>query len=402
MAYDKKFWDHYNRQTIKQLESLMSSERQTYVVDLHIHTDWSADGEQSVAEVIQRARDLKFDVISITDHDSVESYKEIPEILQSFATTDQYVPIVLTGIEFTVRYDDYGDMCHILKYGINPRSHSILSAVKLNESAFWNRAQIQFQRVSQNPTLRMLSKRLDLTFTFDEYNEYLTRFKVSVPEYPTLISYIHSKLADHNIRLGELFMSVCSNALGDTCEPRREMKLEALRRFEKKYSNLFNSTDYPARVLSPILATPGIDDDDFTECLPSGNLSVRNYGQLDISDLPDEGLTVFAHPSGNQLHLMSYAVSNLNIQGIELNHSNRHAKVDDVLRTADELNVFLTRGSDNHGPRYVSYENMDFYQMPIRDLQRLYQALNKISDLGGYLHDGKPINRKSVQEFEQH
>lgn len=59
MAYDKKFWDHYNRQTIKQLESLMSSERQTYVVDLHIHTDWSADGEQSVAEVIQRARERK-------------------------------------------------------------------------------------------------------------------------------------------------------------------------------------------------------------------------------------------------------------------------------------------------------------------------------------------------------
>lgn len=376
MSYDNRFWHHYNRRSIKQLESLLTSERQTYVVDLHIHTDWSADGEQSVVEVIQRARDLKFDVISITEHDSVGSYTEIPEILQSFATTDQYVPIVLTGIEFTVRYDDYGDMCHILKYGVNPRSQTILSAVEHNESAFWNRAQIQFQRVSQNPTLRMLSKRLGLTITFDEYGEYLTRFKVSVPEYPTLISYIHSKFAVHNVRLGELFRSVMTDAVRDTCEPRREMKLEALRRFEKKYSNLFNSADYPARVLSPILATPGIDDDDFTECLPSGNLSVRNYGQLFISDLPDEGVTVFAHPSGNRLHLMSYAVSNLNIQGIELNRSNRHAKVDDVSRTAGDLNVFLTRGSDNHGPRYASYENMDFYQMPTRDLQRLYQALN--------------------------
>ncbi len=376
MSSDYRYWHMYNRRSIKQLESLLTTEKQTYVVDLHIHTNWSADGEQSVVEVIQRARELNLDVIAITDHDSVGSYTELPEILRSFATTVQHTPIVLTGIEFTVRYDDYGDMCHILKYGINPQSQPILSAVEHNESAFWNRARIQFQRVSQNPTLRMLSKRLRFTFTLDEYGEYLTRCTVSVPEYPTLISYIHSKIAVHNIYLGELFRSAMTDAVRDACEPRREMKLEALQRFEKKYSNLFNSADYPARVLSPILATPGIDDDDFTEYLPSGNLSVRNYGQLSISDLPDEGITVFAHPSGNRLHLMSDAVSNINIQGIELNHLNRHANVDDVSRTAGDLDVFLTRGSDNHGPRYASYENMEFYQMPARDLQRLYQALS--------------------------
>ena len=44
------------------------------MIDLHLHTNHS-DGTDTVTELLEKAEQLKLEIISITDHDTVEAYK---------------------------------------------------------------------------------------------------------------------------------------------------------------------------------------------------------------------------------------------------------------------------------------------------------------------------------------
>ncbi len=63
-------------------------------IDLHTHTTHS-DGQQSVAELLQKAENAKLDYLSITDHDTISAYKELedPKIRSLFSGK------IINGIE---------------------------------------------------------------------------------------------------------------------------------------------------------------------------------------------------------------------------------------------------------------------------------------------------------------
>ena len=72
--------------------------------DLHVHTNYSKDGESSVEEVLRRAEEAGLDAIAITDHDSVDGVKR--------ALTIPSKVLVIPGIEVTTRQG------HLLVLGV--------------------------------------------------------------------------------------------------------------------------------------------------------------------------------------------------------------------------------------------------------------------------------------------
>jgi len=91
--------------------------------DLHIHSN-NSDGKSSVREILKSAIDKKLDLISITDHDTLNGSLEAVEIVQ-----EEHLPIkVIRGVEISTAQG------HLLAYGINreiDKGIDLIEAVKL-------------------------------------------------------------------------------------------------------------------------------------------------------------------------------------------------------------------------------------------------------------------------------
>lgn len=75
--------------------------------ELHVHSNFS-DGKDSVERILKTAVEKKIDVISITDHDTIDGSLSAIE----FVSTEKLPLIVIPGIEISTRSG------HLLAYGI--------------------------------------------------------------------------------------------------------------------------------------------------------------------------------------------------------------------------------------------------------------------------------------------
>ena len=93
--------------------------------DLHLHTT-ASDGTNTPKEVVSLAKGAGLSVISVTDHDSVDGIAEAAEAAKAFGL------VFIPGVEFTSLYDGDGGKfrLHILGYGIDPASESILNVIE--------------------------------------------------------------------------------------------------------------------------------------------------------------------------------------------------------------------------------------------------------------------------------
>lgn len=83
------------------------------MIDLHIHTTYS-DGTDTIQELLKKAEEKKLEIISITDHDSIDAYLEIEQNpnLKTFFSGK-----IVTGCEFKTFYK--GISIEILGYNFN-------------------------------------------------------------------------------------------------------------------------------------------------------------------------------------------------------------------------------------------------------------------------------------------
>ena len=95
------------------------------MIDLHLHTNHS-DGTDSVKELLAVAEQQKLEMISITDHNSVEAYFELdenPKIRNTFSGE------IIIGSEIKAIFDDVN--IEILAYGIDYKKIDIRQENKL-------------------------------------------------------------------------------------------------------------------------------------------------------------------------------------------------------------------------------------------------------------------------------
>lgn len=97
-------------------------------IDLHTHTRFS-DGSLSPEELLQRAENNRIEMLSITDHDTVAAYANLPP------TSVRIIP----GIEFSTWWKKTG--IHIVGLNINLDSEVLESAVARQKVARQQRAE---------------------------------------------------------------------------------------------------------------------------------------------------------------------------------------------------------------------------------------------------------------------
>ena len=82
-------------------------------MDLHIHTTFS-DGRLTVPEVLKRAEELKLELISITDHNSIEAYN----YLKTINVKDYFSGRIVPGAEINVVVENNLLECLIYNFDI--------------------------------------------------------------------------------------------------------------------------------------------------------------------------------------------------------------------------------------------------------------------------------------------
>lgn len=82
------------------------------MIDLHLHTKHS-DGTDSVKELLENVENANLDIISITDHDSIDAYFELEdENLRKIFSGK-----IITGVEMKTHYN--GTPIEVLGYGVD-------------------------------------------------------------------------------------------------------------------------------------------------------------------------------------------------------------------------------------------------------------------------------------------
>lgn len=110
------------------------------MIDLHCHTTYS-DGTYSVREMLEEASKINLEVLSITDHNSVESYIE----MDNMNVRELFDGRIICGCEFTTKFDDR--LIEVLGYGIDYTKVNEWLKERYNEKVGTRNVQELFNRL---------------------------------------------------------------------------------------------------------------------------------------------------------------------------------------------------------------------------------------------------------------
>lgn len=352
----------YNELQIKRLKRLYDRGNKYFYVDLHIHTNYSADGTQTFEQAYAEAIKQGMDIVALTDHDSIAVYGNIGEEYGRAKTG----PIIIPGIEFTVSVPNYNGRCHILKYFIDENDEGFSKNLNKIQDAYNTRIDLWFERIKENRCLQHYAREYNIDFCKEDYLKFLETLPLNIPEYSTLMNYLFFLMDKHHISVWDVYNRVNADNEEDTCLERREKKRKLLEKFYNKYQNSDIERNY--RKLRPILAPVGVDDSLYKEYPSKGNLSVIEYGQVCINELANCGFNIWAHPDmqdSNSVDRISKYVC-----GYELNYRSTDDDNKYVESLARRRRIAITKGSDTHNLHDGLYENKDFYRLSREDFKK--------------------------------
>ena len=378
MSNNFVFWKEYNANTINKILNLIDQQKRrnaTYVfADFHMHSNMSSDGKQTLKEILENTKQKGFDIISITDHDDVRIYDELFEFVQN-NDMSQY-PIVITGIEHTVSYPKYGEMCHILKHFINPKDKDLLRDIEILEESYFNRAKRQINRLHESSVLTKIFDDYKIDISYENFLSYLKSKDIRLPDYAPLIDYLADEFKTKGVSYAKLFDDLITENQTDPCQARKEKKQKRFEKLKAKYEG--KEIEDNRRFLLSILAVRGVDDDIYEGYPSSGSLSVNEYGQPNIFKLNHNGITTFAHPTEAVVNtVLDCADIGGKLYAVERNIKNPYKDMSSFYKVKEVMNVCELVGSDAHAVQEDVYEDMGYYKIEIAELENYINSFRE-------------------------
>jgi len=259
------------------------------MIDLHIHTTASSDGQHSAEEIFQMARELHFEAIAFADHNSVGGVEEGLRISVEFGI--EFIPC----IEINTHHRGYD--FHLLGYFIDHRDEGLVGWLKGLEAE--KRRQIR-QRVNR-------LRQLGFTLSAEDVERYCAGRE------PTGVSYLKALLEREENRR----------------DPRLRLYIDG-DRSDSPYLNFY--LDYLAG------GKPASVPIRFISTLKAIRL-VRSLG----------GIPILAHPSQVKDERL-FDLIKAGLEGLEV-YSSYHGEEDEQYfkQVCERCGLLVTAGSDFHG-----------------------------------------------------
>ena len=360
------FWKEYLEKINEKILELCNRKKHLYI-DFHMHSNYSADGKQTIKQILDSTSKKGFDIIAITDHDSLDAYDEVFNYVKDGLTN----PIIIPGIEFTMDSRDYGNQCHILQLFINPKDRCLNINVKQNYDAMYNRSKIQFKRLKENLAIEEILKKYKMRISYTEYIKYI-ELNEMVPEYDTLCSYLMDKFKKKGITTFDILKLLEKYNKLDCYKDRKEFKEKRYKKLREKYEETENNY-FNTRFLLSMLAVREVDDD-WWDKPSSGSLSVNSYGQLKIEELNTKFKTFFAHPTESKLKVVEEILKNKpSIIGLEKNIRNEYNDISSFDKLIDKRKLYKIIGSDSHDDSLKFYDDMSYYKIDSSEIKKIIE-----------------------------
>lgn len=363
-----EFWEEYlERLKIKIKELCLQKEK--LHTDFHMHSNYSADGKQDLKQILKTTKQKGFDIIAITDHDSIDVYDELYNMVKNKLTN----PLIIPGVELTMDNKEYGNQCHLLQLFINPKDIELINDVNKNYQAMFKRSKIQFQRIKENKALQEIFKENNIKVSIKEFFKYLNNNNF-VPEYDTLIFYIMDKLQEKGITTFNILNLLEKYNDEDIYVDRKKYKEVRYKKLKEKYKDV-EENYYNSRFLLSMLAVREVDDD-WWDKPSSGSLSVNSYGQMKVDEITNKYKIFFAHPTEKSLKTVEKIIkNNKNIIGLEENIRNKYENINNFYDIISKYNLLRIIGSDSHDNKCTYYKDMEYYLI---DSECLLNIIEKI------------------------
>ena len=262
------------------------------MIDLHTHTNYS-DGTWSLKKLLEEAEKANIEVLSITDHDTLNSYKE----LENINVKSIFKGNLIIGIEFSTVYN--GVMFHLLAYDFDYK--------KLNNFIFENYE----------------NKKIDLKKEFNLMIESSKRNNIKIGN----IEYEEDKGWPIDVIFQEIKKHI---------ENKKYFKQAEWEDIDIFYNSCVTNKKFPVFV-------------DFSIHYPKANIvaeAVRNAGgKLFVAH-------VFKYRLENTIEFLNILKQNNIIDGVEVYHSSFSEEEIKILeKYCKDNNLLMSGGSDCHGEK---------------------------------------------------